>query len=307
MTGVQTCALPICVIDIKLPKRFASTLRLEPSKPEKEIYTQLMSRIKTGEIKKSTANLLLREAGSCPFALKDTLTNIDSKGDFADILEMLGQLDNTAKGNAIIDLLMKNPGEKKIIFTQFIKSMEYIGDILSRYEIPYVTFSGGMSSKDKDNSVTRFKNEVPVLVSTEVGGEGRNLQFCNTLINFDLPWNPMKIEQRIGRLHRIGQTRDVFIFNLALKDTIEDYIIDILDNKINMFEMVIGEIEPILGYLNEETDFEDIIMDIWLKASSEENLKNSFIQFGEEIVKAKEKYLESKNFDNEIFGEDYEI
>ena len=91
-----------------------------------------------------------------------------------------------------------------------------------------------------------------MLISTEAGGEGRNLQFCNGIINYDLPWNPMAIEQRIGRIHRVGQERDVHIFNLEAKDTIESYILELLDKKINMFELVVGEVDMILGDLNEE-------------------------------------------------------
>lgn len=184
--------------------------------------------------------------------------------------------------------------------------MDYITDLMSRHEMPYVMFRGNMPSKEKDKSIERFKNDVPILVSTESGGEGRNLQFCNTIINFDLPWNPMRIEQRIGRLHRIGQTRDVFIFNLSIKGTIEDYIIDILDNKINMFEMVIGEIEPILGNVEDDKDFEDIITDIWLKSSDADSLKDGFEQLSSDLLNAKNEYLKTKVLDNEIFGEDYE-
>ncbi|RJQ47921.1 MAG: ATP-dependent helicase, partial [Nitrospiraceae bacterium] len=158
----------------------------------------------------------------------------------------------------------------------------------------------------KDSAIARFRSEIPVLVSTESGGEGRNMQFCNTIINFDLPWNPMRIEQRIGRLHRIGQSRDVFIFNLSVRETLEDYIIDILDNKINMFEMVIGEIEPILGHLGEDRDFEDIIMEIWLKCSDNESLKGGFERLGRDLVNAKKEYINAKAIDTEIFGDDYE-
>jgi hypothetical protein len=127
------------------------------------------------------------------------------------------------------------------------------------------------------------------------------------MINFDLPWNPMRIEQRIGRLHRIGQTRDVFVFNLAVKETLEDYVIDLLDNKINMFEMVIGEIEPILGHLEKEEDFEDLVMGVWLESANDGELKVGFEKLGEDLVRAKNEYLKAKSFDNEIFGEDYEI
>jgi hypothetical protein len=75
------------------------------------------------------------------------------------------------------------------------------------------------------------------------------------MINYDLPWNPMKIEQRIGRIHRIGQEKEVRIFNLCSANSIEDYILDILDRKINMFEMVIGEIEMILGRVQRRKGF----------------------------------------------------
>ncbi|GFP35779.1 hypothetical protein HKBW3S43_01567, partial [Candidatus Hakubella thermalkaliphila] len=88
--------------------------------------------------------------------------------------------------------------------------------------------------------------------------------------------------------------------------TIEDYIIDILDSKINMFEMVIGEIEPILGHLGEDRDFEDIILEMWQK-TGRENLREGFEQLGSDLVKAKQNYLNAKAADSEIFGEDYEM
>ncbi len=308
-------------IDLKLPKRFATTLRLEPTHTEKEIYSGIDEYLRRNNLKKPMVNLLLREAGSSPFALRNSLLNMANPpfakenpplspfakgGGFKDILDAIDSLEDICKGKALIEILMKNPDEKKIIFTQYFKSMDYITDLLRRHGIPYVTFRGDISLKEKDAAITRFKNEIPVLVSTESGGEGRNMQFCNTIINFDLPWNPMRIEQRIGRLHRIGQSRDVFIFNLSIKDTLEDYIIDILDNKINMFEMVIGEIEPILGHLGEDKDFEDVIMDIWLKSSDKEGIKDSFEQFGNELVNAKNEYLKAKALDSEVLGEDYE-
>ncbi|MEW6213704.1 MAG: SNF2-related protein [Nitrospirota bacterium] len=295
-------------IDLKLPKRFATTLRLDPTETEREIYAGINDYLKKQDLKKPTINLLLREAGSSPFALRSSLINMGNNGDFKPILDAIDRLEDFCKGKALLEILLKNPAdEKKIIFTQYIKSMDYITDLLWRYKIPHVTFRGDMTPREKDAAITQFKNEIPVLVSTESGGEGRNLQFCNTIINFDLPWNPMRIEQRIGRLHRIGQTRDVFIFNLSVKETIEDYIIDILDNKINMFEMVIGEIEPILGHLGEDKDFEDIIMDIWLRSSNKESLHEGFEQLGTELIDAKNKYLKTKSLDDEIFGEDYEI
>ncbi|WP_219853550.1 DEAD/DEAH box helicase [Candidatus Hakubella thermalkaliphila] len=293
-------------IDLKLQKRFATTVRLEPSETEREIYARLDGFIRKHGFQKQTIYLLLREAGSSPFALKQTLLTMNGKDGADGIIEAIGDLSDIGKGTALMEILSKNPGEKKIIFTQFIKSIDYIAGLLERHDVPFVMFRGDMSLKEKDAAIAAFRSDIPVLISTESGGEGRNLQFCNTIINFDLPWNPMRIEQRIGRLHRIGQTRDVFIFNLSVKDTIEDYIIDILDSKINMFEMVIGEIEPILGHLGEDRDFEDIILEMWQK-TGRENLREGFEQLGSDLVKAKQNYLNAKAADSEIFGEDYEM
>ena len=105
---------------------------------------------------------------------------------------------------------------------------------------------------------------MPVLLCTESGGEGRNIQFCNTLINFDVPWNPMAIEQRIGRIDRIGQQREVFVFNLVTRGTLEEQILHLLDEKISMFELVVGEVGAILGGLEEDRDFADLMLDAWL-------------------------------------------
>ena len=105
---------------------------------------------------------------------------------------------------------------------------------------------------------------------TELGGEGRNIQFCNTLINFDVPWNPMAIEQRIGRIDRIGQQREVFVFNLVTRDTLEEQILHLLDEKISMFELVVGEVGAILGSLEEDRDFADLMLDAWLQDDGSE-------------------------------------
>jgi len=142
-----------------------------------------------------------------------------------------------------------------------------------------------------------------VLVSTETGSEGRNLQFCNVMINYDLPWNPMRIEQRIGRIHRLGQEKDVFIYNLSAAGTVEAHILELLDAKINMFQLVVGELDMILGNLQEKRDFEDIIMDIWANAADEGSLKAGLDDLGERLTAAKKHYLAVKEIDDELLGE----
>ena len=93
------------------------------------------------------------------------------------------------------------------------------------------------------------------MICTEAGGEGRNLQFSNVLFNYDLPWSPLKIEQRIGRIHRFGQKKDVYIFNFASKDTVAERILEVLTNKIKLFEDSIGASDALLGTIEDELDF----------------------------------------------------
>jgi superfamily II DNA/RNA helicase len=121
-------------------------------------------------------------------------------------------------------------------------------------------------------------------------------------VNYDLPWNPMKIEQRIGRLSRIGQERDVYIFNLSAKGTIEDYILDVLDSKINMFELVVGEVDMILGKLEEERPFEDIVMEIFAVSKVEEDFKRRMDELGEKLLSMKRDYETVQEVEDKLFG-----
>ena len=138
-------------------------------------------------------------------------------------------------------------------------------------------------------------------MTTELGGEGRNLQFCHRMINYDLPWNPMRIEQRIGRIHRIGQENEVLIYNLCAAGSIEDYILEILDKKINMFEMVIGEIDMIIGRMRGEQDFSDMIYDIWINSSSDEQRQESFKKLGTQLKCCKTGYEKTRILDEKLF------
>ena len=158
-----------------------------------------------------------------------------------------------------------------------------------------------MTGPQKDAAVEAFRDEVPVLLCTESGGEGRNLQFCNTLINFDIPWNPMAIEQRIGRIDRIGQTREVFIFNLVTAGTIEDAVLRILDEKINMFELVVGEIGAILGEVDEQQQFPTLVLDAWLQ-ETEQARGDAFAQLENQLLAARRGYDAVKQLDEALFG-----
>jgi SNF2 family DNA or RNA helicase len=165
---------------------------------------------------------------------------------------------------------------------------------------------GGLSPGAKDAAIAAFREAVPVLLSSESGGEGRNLQFCNTVIHFDLPWNPMAIEQRIGRVHRIGQTREVFVFNLVTHDTVEDALLSILNEKLDLFELVVGEVDAILGELDQELDFAELVYRAWVEATPETR-ERALEPLGAELVRARGQYESTRALDEELFADELEV
>jgi len=134
------------------------------------------------------------------------------------------RVSGSSKVNTLASLV-PTIGEKVIVFTEFLATQRYVARQLRREGIRVTLFHGGLSAEKKDAAQQEFRNRTQVLVSTECGGQGLNLQFCNNVVNYDLPWNPMRVEQRIGRVHRLGQNRRVRIYNLCARDTIEEYII----------------------------------------------------------------------------------
>jgi len=173
--------------------------------------------------------------------------------------------------------------------------------------IEFVVYHGGLSAAAKQQAIADFEGQAQVLLSSEAAGEGRNLQFCRTMINFDVPWNPMRIEQRVGRIHRVGQEREVHIYNLSARNTIEDYLLEIIDQKLNMFELVIGEMDMILGHLSDERDFEELVLDVWLRAGTKAEVESGFARLGEDLLQARQAYQTVKEYDEALFGEDFSL
>jgi len=302
------------LVEVKLPRRFASTIIVPPSKLEEQIYHRIsdMARESYQRSKGTTRlilNTLLREAGSSPYALRNSLLKLNdifSPPFVSELLGLIGRLDSTEKERYLLELLAKGKG-KKIIFTNYVETLRYLAQSLSHAGFQFVELRGDLTSSEKEKAIQVFRDQADILLAMESGGEGRNIQFCNTMINYDLPWNPMRIEQRIGRIHRIGQTRDVFIFNLCLKGSIEEYILEVLDKKINMFELVIGEMDAILGNLPGEVEFENIVIDIWMRSQNEAALREGFNQLGELILKAKKSYQETNRWDEVLFGNNFGV
>lgn len=304
---------------IDIPPRMAQTIRIESSSSERQLYERITTLVKninqqTDNSSKLLLKTLLEEAGSSPRAVGRTLSRMLEGRDLTAELEhevraisnLCACLDETEKNRVLLKLLKSAPG-KKIVFVKYLGTLDQLSDFMAWQNVPHALFHGGMNNQKKDEQIQRFRTDVDVLVATEIGGEGRNLQFCHQMINYDLPWNPMKIEQRIGRIHRIGQEKEVLIYNLCAAGSLEDYILEILDRKINMFEMVIGEIDMILGRVSGEKDFAETVFDIWLNASSGEEKQQSFNRLASELKQSKTRYQKTKELDEKLFGENYEL
>ena len=147
------------------------------------------------------------------------------------------------------ELFEEDADGKVIVFTEFRETQDMLVQLSAAQGWSAHRFHGQLDALQKDNAIESFRvgTGPQILVSTEAGGEGRNFQFAHILVNYDLPWNPMRVEQRIGRVDRIGQEHPVTIFNFHVRGTIEGRILDVLEQRIRLFEESIGGLDPILG------------------------------------------------------------
>jgi superfamily II DNA or RNA helicase len=266
-----------------------------------------------GALNRLTLRLLQMEAGSSPAALARTLGRLEEGHPDTDALgRELRDLRRIASGlgtHTKVEALsadLRAQRDQTIVFVTWRETLAFVDAGLRRVGIEPIIFHGGMAAAEKESAIDRFRDGGPVLLTTEVGGEGRNLQFCRRLVNFDLPWNPMRIEQRIGRIHRIGQEREIEIVNICARGSVEDHLLEILDRKINLFELVIGEVDMILGRLDDKREFPERVMEAWAGADTTEQAVGNFGRLAEELGRAKEDYERIKTLDTALFGEDYE-
>jgi SNF2 family DNA or RNA helicase len=193
--------------------------------------------------------------------------------------------------------------DKMVIFTQFRATQDMLAERLRLAGHEVAVFHGSLTRLEKEAAIDQFRGPARLLLATESGSEGRNLQFAHAVCNFDLPWNPMKIEQRIGRLSRIGQTEDVHVFNLVAAGTIEASVLHLLEAKLNLFEMVIGEIDMILGNLDDEREFQEMVADLWVESGDGSEFARRMEELGDRLVAAKEAYLQQRGLDDRLFAD----
>ena len=164
--------------------------------------------------------------------------------------------------DTIDELQSEDPAQKIILFTEFVGTQVYLKELLESRGYSVSVLNGSMDIEERNNALNEFKMSTGIFISTDAGGEGLNLQFANIIINYDLPWNPMKIEQRCGRADRIGQQRDVHIYNMIIGDTVESRVRELLEEKLSviMKELGIDKYSDVLDSEVAECDFTDAYM-----------------------------------------------
>jgi SNF2 family DNA or RNA helicase len=306
-------------VGLQFTRRWAKTEYLSLTAPERSLYQDVTEFVRghlrasqtkeSGALNRMALLSLQMAMGSSSQAAAGTLRKIAEQpklpaADRTRLVELadraLAQRENT-KVDRLIGLLGEFD-DKMVIFTQFRATQELIQRRLTEAGHKVAVFHGGLSRLEKEAAVERFRGPARLLLCTEAGSEGRNLQFAHAVCNFDLPWNPMKIEQRIGRLSRIGQTHDVHVFNLVAANTVEAAVLHLLEAKLNMFELVIGEVDMILGNLDDEREFQDVVADLWAESSDHDDFAHRIDDLGNRLLEAKRAYFEQRALDDKLFG-----
>lgn len=226
------------------------------------------------------------------------------------IAKQARQIEQTTKQEKLLEIIRsvnrRMDTGRTIVFTQFRATQSAIVDALHAGaggdDVPVHSVSGSLSSGQKDEQIQHFKKRGGVLVTTDSISEGRNIQFCNVIINYDLPWNPMSVEQRIGRIDRIGQDRDVYVYNLALEGTIEDYVLEKLYGKIDVFHQTVGGLKEILSEREQSSgQFEQEVLQQLIDAGSEQELENNFEDMAVDLKEDEQTAKKAQQFNEQVF------
>ncbi len=187
--------------------------------------------------------------------------------------------------------VFKDPATKLLVFTEHKDTLSYLVEKLTQWGLSVTQIYGGMKIGDRDTPGTRLHAErifkdrdgAQVMVATEAAGEGINLQFCWLMINYDIPWNPIRLEQRMGRIHRYGQEKDCLIFNFVSSNTREGRVMEKLFERIRAIEEDLdpghtGKVFNVLGDMFPANQLEKMIREMYLHNQTEEAIKSRIIE-----------------------------
>jgi len=283
---------------LDMPERRVTLLPIRSTAAERQLYDALTRELRRtyAERLSGDGNLLpvltmQRELCSSPQALAGTLAQADwLRGQQQPLLAAARSIEVPAKARALVELV-QYVGEPMLVVTEFCATKEMLQAQLEAAGVPTRGFSGRESPKERMEALAWFRTTARgVLVATEAGGQGLNLQCCHHVVNYDLPWNPMRVEQRIGRVHRLGQQYPCHIYNLFAVDTIEEYILCLLHEKINLFRQVVGELDVILRHVERRGSLEGRILNIVMTAEDRAEVDARLDRLGKEFRAASRRF-----------------
>ena len=292
-------------VAVMLPPRLAETILVTPGVEEAALYIDIVRRVRLAATESGRTRLALRGltrlAGSSPAAAAPTLAKLG----WNDLAERGRAIREPDKVGVLVELLRRHVdrGEKVLVFTGFRQTLDALVAAVGGAGLSSAVYHGSLTRTEKEAAIAQFRGETPILLSTESAGEGRNLQFCHVMVNFDLPWNPMQIEQRVGRLHRVGQEHDVTLTNLVCRGSIEQRVMHVLEAKINLFELVVGELDMILGRVDDDFDFESEVFDAFVDASDDDEFERRLDVLGNSLAEARGSYVRSREGVDLLVGE----
>lgn len=256
-----------------------------------------------GEPGKPVGRLLLQAASSSPAAWRKVLEKFPHAETARDWRGRAPLENSWRRKCALLPPLTRVEGGL-VVFSQFLETQAAVAEALRAANVQTFVINGATPTADRHGITEQFRKAGGALLLTHSGTEGRNLQFCHSVLNFDLPWNPMEIEQRIGRLHRLGQKHPVRIYNLVQSGSLQEHILEILQEKLNLFELVVGETGLVLGERFGSDEFAEEVLRRWREA--EGTVGPSMEALGNELLAARHEYEEVKQLDATLFAKDYE-
>jgi superfamily II DNA or RNA helicase len=294
---------------LNLPPRRAETVLFEPDAAEGGFWQKWETELREhlGALESNRASqwgrLLLQAAGSSPAAWLAALEHFPAPAVSRAWAEQAPLFSSWTRKCELAAPLTRGEGGA-VIFTQFLHTQAALAERLKTAGLPVWVIHGQTPAAQRQPITEAFRRHGGALLLTHSGTEGRNLQFSHRLVNFDLPWNPMEIEQRIGRLHRLGQQHPVRIYNFVQKNTLQEHLLAVLQEKLNLFELVVGETGLVLGERFSSDEFAEEVFRRW--RDSEGRVEEAMVSLGEQLVTARQAYDQAKALDTTLFSQDYE-
>ncbi|MFD0619693.1 DEAD/DEAH box helicase [Paenibacillus sp. GCM10027629] len=315
---------------VELPRRRVVNMDIEMNPIERQFYNGVVDFTKhifaqylSGTVKVGLNNTpvsmllmmllsLLKQNCSSPQSVIPTLEHkmmpklqtLEEQKKCAQLIALGRAIRLPSKAEKLVEHILKNQ-EQAIVFSEYLATIELLKNAFQQFGISVSLYHGGLNALEKERSIQAFKSgKTQIFLSTEAGGQGLNLQVCRRMYNYDLPWNPMRIEQRIGRIHRFGQKDEVYIYTMPTRGTIDEYLLYILTSKVNLFEMVVGELDTILSFvLDDHESLEVRIGKLILGSKDSIEMELRLREIGEELLKAKEDWHKNANASAKILDE----